>query len=70
MIYINEAHTVDVWPVGLSAGTINYFHKTIQYRLVVHLNLLILLTLISQFIWIQCLMILMKCLVFGLLDIM
>jgi hypothetical protein len=32
MIYINEAHAVDVWPIGLSAGTINYSHKTIQDR--------------------------------------
>ncbi len=33
MIYINEAHAVDVWPIGLSAGTINYSHKTINDRL-------------------------------------
>lgn len=32
MIYINEAHAVDVWPIGLSAGTINYAHKTIEDR--------------------------------------
>lgn len=32
MIYIIEAHAVDVWPIGLSAGTINYSHKTIQDR--------------------------------------
>ena len=34
MIYINEAHAVDVWPIGLSAGTINYSHKTINDRAV------------------------------------
>ncbi len=33
MIYINEAHAADVWPIGLSAGTINYSHKTIDDRL-------------------------------------
>ncbi len=33
MIYINEAHAADVWPIGLSAGTINYSHKTINDRL-------------------------------------
>jgi hypothetical protein len=32
MIYINEAHAVDVWPIGLSAGTINYSHKNIGDR--------------------------------------
>lgn len=32
MIYINEAHAVDIWPIGLSAGTINYSHKTIGDR--------------------------------------
>ncbi len=32
MIYINEAHAVDVWPIGLSAGTINYSHKNITDR--------------------------------------
>ena len=32
MIYINEAHAVDVWPIGLSAGTLNYSHKTIEDR--------------------------------------
>lgn len=32
-VYINEAHAVDVWPIGESAGTLNYSHKTIQDRL-------------------------------------
>jgi hypothetical protein len=32
MIYINEAHAVDVWPIGLSAGTLNYSHKKIEDR--------------------------------------
>lgn len=32
MIYITEAHAADVWPIGRSAGTINYKHKTIQDR--------------------------------------
>lgn len=32
MIYINEAHAVDIWPIGLSAGTINYSHKKIEDR--------------------------------------
>ncbi len=31
-IYINEAHAMDVWPIGLSAGTINYSHKKIEDR--------------------------------------
>jgi len=31
-IYINEAHAADVWPIGLSAGTINYSHKMIEDR--------------------------------------
>jgi hypothetical protein len=31
-IYINEAHAVDVWPIGMSAGTINYSHKQISDR--------------------------------------
>lgn len=33
MIYINEAHAIDVWPIGLSAGTINYSHKSITDRI-------------------------------------
>lgn len=32
MIYITEAHAFDVWPIGMSAGTINYSHKTIEDR--------------------------------------
>lgn len=32
MIYITEAHAMDVWPIGMSAGTINYSHKTIEDR--------------------------------------
>ena len=31
-IYINEAHAMDIWPIGLSAGTINYSHKVIEDR--------------------------------------
>ena len=30
MIYINEAHATDVWPIGLSAGVLNKKHKTSQ----------------------------------------
>lgn len=33
MIYINEAHAADVWNIGMSAGTINYSHKTIDDRI-------------------------------------
>ena len=33
LIYISEAHAADVWNIGLSAGTINYSHKTIEDRL-------------------------------------
>lgn len=32
-VYINEAHAHDVWPIGLSAGTINYSHKDLDDRL-------------------------------------
>lgn len=32
-VYISEAHAVDVWPIGLSAGTLNYKHKTLDDRL-------------------------------------
>ena len=32
-VYISEAHAVDVWPIGLSAGTLNYKHKTLTDRL-------------------------------------
>ena len=31
-MYITEAHAVDVWPIGLSAGVLNYSHKTISDR--------------------------------------
>lgn len=31
-VYINEAHAMDIWPIGLSAGTINYSHKIIEDR--------------------------------------
>ena len=33
IIYITEAHAVDVWPIGLSSGTLNNSHKTIQDRI-------------------------------------
>jgi hypothetical protein len=33
-IYINEAHAYDIWPIGLSAGTLNKSHKNINDRLV------------------------------------
>ncbi len=26
MVYIEEAHAVDEWPIGLSAHTLNYKH--------------------------------------------
>ena len=32
MIYTSEAHPADVWPIGESAGTINYKHKDIYDR--------------------------------------
>lgn len=32
MVYITEAHAVDVWPIGMSAGTINYKHQNIKDR--------------------------------------
>jgi hypothetical protein len=32
MIYITEAHPADVWPIGMSAGTINYKHQNIKDR--------------------------------------
>lgn len=32
-IYISEAHAADVWNIGMSAGTINYEHKSIQDRI-------------------------------------
>jgi hypothetical protein len=31
-VYISEAHAVDVWPIGMSAGTLNYKHKTLNDR--------------------------------------
>lgn len=33
MIYISEAHAADIWPIGLSAGVINYSHKKIEDRI-------------------------------------
>lgn len=33
MVYITEAHAADVWPIGKSAGTINYKHQTIGDRI-------------------------------------
>ena len=33
MVYINEAHAVDVWNIGMSAGTVNTSHKTIEDRI-------------------------------------
>ena len=32
MVYITEAHAADIWPIGMSAGTINYEHKCIEDR--------------------------------------
>jgi hypothetical protein len=32
MVYITEAHPYDVWPIGMSAGTINYKHQNIDDR--------------------------------------
>jgi len=31
-VYISEAHAVDVWNIGMSAGTLNYSHKIIEDR--------------------------------------
>jgi hypothetical protein len=33
IIYISEAHAADIWNIGLSAGTINYSHRTIEDRI-------------------------------------
>ena len=33
IIYISEAHAQDIWPLGKSAGTINYSHKNIDVRI-------------------------------------
>lgn len=33
IIYISEAHAHDIWPLGESAGTINYSHKNIEDRI-------------------------------------
>ena len=33
IIYISEAHANDIWPIGLSAGTINSSHKSIIDRI-------------------------------------
>lgn len=32
MIYITEAHPSDIWPIGLSAGTLNKNHTCIEDR--------------------------------------
>jgi len=32
MVYTTEAHAADVWPIGMSAGTINMKHKTLEDR--------------------------------------
>lgn len=32
MIYINEAHAIDIWPIGLSAGVLNKKHNKIGDR--------------------------------------
>ena len=32
LIYINEAHASDIWPIGLSAGVINKSHKILNDR--------------------------------------
>ena len=32
MIYIEEAHAIDEWPIGNSAGVINWKHNTLQDR--------------------------------------
>ncbi len=33
IVYISEAHAKDIWPLGDSAGTINYSHKKIEDRI-------------------------------------
>jgi hypothetical protein len=33
VIYISEAHAADIWPIGLSAGVINYKHKSLEDRI-------------------------------------
>jgi len=33
IIYITEAHAIDVWNIGESAGAINHSHKTIDDRI-------------------------------------
>lgn len=32
-IYINEAHAIDVWPIGASSGACNMSHKKIEDRI-------------------------------------
>jgi len=32
MIYIEEAHAIDEWPIGSSAGVINFKHKKLADR--------------------------------------
>lgn len=33
IVYISEAHAQDIWPLGMSAGTINSSHKKIEDRI-------------------------------------
>jgi len=33
IVYISEAHANDIWPIGISAGTINESHKNIGDRI-------------------------------------
>lgn len=33
IVYINEAHAVDVWNIGESAGSLNYSHKQLGDRI-------------------------------------
>lgn len=32
IVYTTEAHAADIWPIGMSAGTINYQHQSIKDR--------------------------------------
>lgn len=32
-VYISEAHATDIWPIGMSAGTLNSSHKIIGDRI-------------------------------------
>lgn len=33
IIYIDEAHAIDEWPIGNSAGVINFKHKSLKDRI-------------------------------------